>query len=88
MSLETILAELPQLTAQERQIVEDMICDLSDESLLERPGLTEPPSPPTTFPRDYWAKIFAGWAGKGEEGLPEDLSLNHGHYIHGRRKEW
>jgi len=86
MSLETILAELPQLTEEEREIVGDMICDLSDESSREKPGESE--SVPTLLPEDYWAKIFAGWDDKDEEDLPEDLSLNHGHYVHGAPKEW
>jgi hypothetical protein len=81
MSLETILAELSQLTEEERQLVGEMISDLSDESSREKRGQSE--SPQTLLPADYWTKIFAGWDGKGEENLPDDLSLNHDHYVHG-----
>lgn len=81
MSLEAILAELPQLTDQERAIVTDMICDLSDGLAREKLGPSK--LPPALPPRDYWTKIFEGWAGEGEEDLPEDLSLNHDRYVNG-----
>lgn len=86
MSLETILAELPQLTAGERKIIEDMICVLSDDSSHETPGQSGPS--PTLPPRDYWTQIFAGWKDEDEENMPEDLSLHHAHYIYGVPKEW
>lgn len=86
MCLETILAELPQLTEEERKIIEDMICDLSDQSSRER--LRQPASPRSLLASDYWTKVFDGWRGKGEEGLPEDFSLNHDHYMHGAPREW
>lgn len=85
MSLETILAELPELTEEDRKIIEDMICALSDDSSRETLG--QPGTLPTPPPRDYWTKIFAGWKDKDEEGLPDDLSLNHDYYIYGVPKQ-
>lgn len=86
MSLEMILAELPQLTMQERQIIGDMIWDLSDESSLDKGGPSE--ASPALPAGDYWAKVFSDWPDKEEEGLPDDLSLNHEHYTHGVPKQW
>ena len=85
MTLEQILAELPKLTEQERQVVEDKLCDLSDEEDHRRilRWESEPP-----LPLGHWTKVFEDWTGKGEEDVPEDFSLNHDHYIHGAPRKW
>lgn len=85
MTLEQILAELSNLTEEERRIVEDKLFDLSDEDDHRRivKWESEPPLPP-----GHWTKVFEEWTGKGEEDLPEDFSVNHDHYIHGAPRKW
>ena len=85
MSLETILAELPQLTEKEREAIERALYDLSVEATRQwlRRWESLPP-----LASGHWDKVFEEWTGKAEEDLPEDFSLNHDHYIHGAPKRW
>lgn len=82
MSLESILAELPGLTTDEREAVGHKLDELSTEAAL---GWLSHQCTPVPLPHEHWAKAFAEG---GEEALPEDFSLNHDHYIHGVPKEW
>jgi hypothetical protein len=85
MSLETILAELPALTEEERKAVSRQLYELSVDAtrkLLEHWESLPP------LPRGHWTKVFEEWTGKGEEDVPEDFSLNLDHYIYGVPKRW
>lgn len=85
MSLETILAELPKLTDDERETVERTIYSLSEEAIRAqlRRWESEPP-----LPAGYWTEVFKDWTGQCKQDLPRDFSLNHDYYIHGRPKGW
>lgn len=85
MTLEQILAELPNLTEEERLTVEGKLCELSDEAIHQR--ILKWESEPD-LPLGHWTKVFEEWTGKGDEELPEDFSLNHDHYIHGAPRKW
>jgi hypothetical protein len=37
-------------------------------------------------PAKHWGEALAEVAGSVREGLPEDLALNHDHYLHGAAK--
>lgn len=85
MSLETILAELPQLKEEERGAIERALYEISEEVIRAqlRQWESEPP-----LPVGYWKEVFRDWTAQCKEDMPEDFALNHDHYIHGRPKEW
>jgi hypothetical protein len=85
MTLEEILAALPNLTEEELEAVDHTLYELdlkASRERLERRSL-EPDLPPR-----HWTKVFEDWTGKGEGDFPEDFSFNHDHYIHGAPKKW
>lgn len=85
MTLEQILTALPQLTEEERRLVEEKLYDLTVEATHQR-ILKMESGPP--LPLGHWTKVFEQWTGQGEEDLPEDFSVNHDHYIHGAPRKW
>ncbi|HEV7136035.1 MAG TPA: hypothetical protein VGN43_05335 [Steroidobacteraceae bacterium] len=85
MSLEAILAELPELTEEEREAIEHKLYELSHDAVRSklRQWESEPP-----LPVGYWKEVFKDWTSQCKEDMPGDFALNHDHYIHGRPKEW
>ena len=84
MSLEAILAELPNLREEERESIERALYKLSEEAVCAqmRRWDSEPP-----LPVGYWKEVFKDWTSQCKEDMPEDFSLNHDYYIHGRPKD-
>ena len=85
MTLEAILAALPNLEEKELDAIRHELHELYKKAIkarLERHALL-PDLPP-----GHWTEVFKEWTGKGEGDFPEDFSLNHDHYIYGAPKKW
>jgi hypothetical protein len=68
MNARAILAELPNLDRRELEEVEAKVHELLGQS---------------NDKVKHWGDALAEVAGSVREGLPEDLALNHDHYLHG-----
>lgn len=85
MTLEEILAELPNLKEEELDAISDQLHELSVKATRE---WVEQRSLEPDLPPGHWTEIFKDWTGKGDGDFPEDFSLNHDHYIHGAPRKW
>jgi hypothetical protein len=70
MSAQEITAELAKLKPEELRLVKEKLNRLNAES-------------PT--PQTGWGRALSGMAGKADD-LPDDLSLQHDHYLYGTPK--
>jgi hypothetical protein len=70
MSAQEIIAELPNLTTEERLAVKEKLEALQTARPLPKTG---------------WGRVLLEIAGTADD-LPSDMSLNHDHYLYGTPK--
>jgi hypothetical protein len=85
MTLEEILAAMPNLKEEELEAISHKLYELSVKATRE---WVERQSLLPDLPPGHWTEVFKDWTGKSEGDFPEDFSLNHDHYIHGAPKKW
>ena len=81
MSPQEIIAEVEKLTPEEREQVMTAMHRLllfGDEKALEDDRVTQE--------KDLW-EVLQEFAGKADGGMPEDMSVNHDHYLYGTPKQ-